>query len=94
MKPGESTNWEDLFDNPLHTVIAETILTEKFIEDEEGTDLPLPRMLVKKPLEVKPSCMRVQKLTDILEVARDTRCLFCMEKRQNHERMNSECESE
>ena len=50
----ESTNWEDLFHNPLHSVIAETKkMTEKFIEDEEGTDLLLPRMLVKKPLEVE-----------------------------------------
>ena len=49
----ESTNWEDLFDNPLHTVIAETRLTEKFVEDEKGTDLFLPGNLVKKPLEVK-----------------------------------------
>ena len=41
-----------LFDNFfLHSVIAETNLTEKFIEDEEGTDLLLPRMLVKKLLE-------------------------------------------
>ena len=45
----ESTNWEDL-GNPLHTVVAETKLTEKFIEDEKGKDLLLPRMLVKKPL--------------------------------------------
>ena len=30
----ESMNWENFFDNPLHTAIAETKLTEKFIEDE------------------------------------------------------------
>ena len=49
----ESTNWEDLSDNPLHTVIAETELTDKFIEDEEGTDLLLPRMWVEKPMEIE-----------------------------------------
>ena len=37
--------------------------------------------------------MRIFKLTDTWEVVRDTRCLFCMEKRQNHVRMNSENES-
>ena len=49
----ESTKWENLFDNHLHSVIAETQLTEKFIEDDKGTDLILPRMLAKKPLEVE-----------------------------------------
>ena len=39
----ESTDWENLFDNPLHTVIAETKLV---IEDQ-------PRMSVKEPLEVE-----------------------------------------
>ena len=34
------------------------------------------------------------KLTDTWEGVRDTRCFFCMEKQQNHERMNSESESE
>ena len=34
------------------------------------------------------------KLTDTLEVVRDTRCLYRMEKRLNHVRMNSESESE
>ena len=32
---------------------AETKLTEKFIEDEKGTDLLLPRMWVEEPLEVE-----------------------------------------
>ena len=72
----EPTNLEDWFDNPLHTVIAETELTEKFVEDQKGTDFLLPRMVVKEPLEG----MRVLKLTDILEVVWDTRCLLCMEK--------------
>ena len=49
----ESTKWEILTDNPLHAVIAQTKLTEKFIEDEKGTDLILPRMLAEKPLEVE-----------------------------------------
>ena len=31
-------------------MIAETQLTEKFIEDEKGTDLLLPRMWVEGPL--------------------------------------------
>ena len=39
----ESTDWEHLFDNPLHTVIAEAKLA---IEDQT-------RMLVKEPLEVE-----------------------------------------
>ena len=34
------------------------------------------------------------KLTHTWEVVRDTRCLFCMEMRQNHVEMNSESESE
>ena len=53
----ESTIRENLFGNPchrrLHTVIAETKLTMKFITDEEETDLLLPRMLIKKLLEVE-----------------------------------------
>ena len=48
----ESTIREDLFGNPwhrpLHTAIAETKLTKKFIKDEKGADLPLPRTFVKK----------------------------------------------
>ena len=43
----ESTNLEDLFDNPWHTVITETRLTKKFITDEEEARLLLPRMLVE-----------------------------------------------
>ena len=49
----ESTNLEDVFDNPWHTVITETRLTKKFITDEEGALLLLPRMLVEKPPEVE-----------------------------------------
>ena len=53
----ESTIREDLFGNfwhrRLHTAIAETKFTKKFIKDEEGTDLLLPRMLVKKLPEVE-----------------------------------------
>ena len=53
----ESTIREDLFDNPwhrrLHAAIEGTKLTKKFSTDEEGTDLLLPRMLVKKRLEVE-----------------------------------------
>ena len=53
----ESTIREDLFDNPwhrrLHAAIVGTKLRKKFITDEEGADLLLPRKLVKKPLEVE-----------------------------------------
>ena len=53
----ESTIREDLFRNPwqrqLHAAIVETKLTKKFSIDVEGTDLLLPRMLVKNPLEVE-----------------------------------------
>ena len=49
----ESTNMEDLFDSPWHTVITETRLTKKFITDEEGAGILLPRMLVEKPPEVE-----------------------------------------
>ena len=53
----ESTIREDLFVNlvhrRLHTAIAETNLTKKFITDYEGTDLLLPRMLVEKSPEVE-----------------------------------------
>ena len=84
----ESTSWESLFDNPFRTVITETKLA---IEDQ-------PRMWVKEPLEVEcrnsASCMRILKLTDTLEVVRDTRCLLRMEKRQSHMMMNAERESE
>ena len=37
----------------LHAAIAETKLTKKFGIGGEGTDLLLPRMLVRKPLEVE-----------------------------------------
>ena len=40
------------------------------------------------------SGLRVLELTDILEVVWDMRCLLSMEKRQKHERRNSESESE
>ena len=84
----ESTDLENLFDNPLHTVIVETKVA---LEDQ-------PRMLVKDlwklSVENSTSCMRILKLTDTWEVVRNTRCLFCMEKRQNHVRRNSESESE
>ena len=49
----ESTNWENLIDNPLYTMIAKTKLTEKFIEDEKGTDLLLSRMWIEESLEVE-----------------------------------------
>ena len=39
-------------------------------------------------------CPRILKRTDTLEVVGDTRCSFCVEKRQNHVRMYSESESE
>ena len=38
--------------------------------------------------------MRILKLADAWEVVRDTRCLLCMEKRQDHVRTNSENGSE
>ena len=44
---------EDLFFNPghrrLHTAIAETKLTKKFIADEQGMDRRLPRIAAEKP---------------------------------------------
>ena len=46
----ESTDWEHLFDNPMHTLIAETKLA---MEDQ-------PRMLVKEPLEVE--CRKILRL--------------------------------
>ena len=46
----ESTDWEHLFGNPMHTVIAETKLA---MEDQ-------PRMLVKEPLEVE--CRKILRL--------------------------------
>ena len=47
-----STNLEDLFGDPWHMVITETRLMKKFITDEKGVGLLLPRMLVEKSLEV------------------------------------------
>ena len=66
-------------------------------EAEVGQDQQ--RMLIKEPLEVESTKIfyvlyAKLKLTDAWEVVRDTRFLFCMEKRQNHVRMNSEGESE
>ena len=53
----ESMIKKDLFGNPwhrrLHAAIVETKSTKRFITDEEGTDLLLQRMLVKKPLKVE-----------------------------------------
>ena len=50
-------NLEDWFGNPghrrLHTAIAETELTKKFITDEEGTDRLLPRIVVETSVEVE-----------------------------------------
>ena len=44
-----STNLEDVFGNLLwFTVITKTRLTKKFLTDEEGAGLLLPRMLVEK----------------------------------------------
>ena len=96
----ESTKWENLFNNPSHTVNAETKLTEKFIEDEKGTDLVLPRMLAEKPLEVE--CRKFYVWSANIQAhghmgncpVRHMRCLLCREKRQNHVRMNSDSESE
>ena len=51
------------------------------------------RNLWKLSVENSTSCMRILKLKDTLEVVRDTRCLHCMGKRQNHVMMNSESES-
>ena len=39
----ESTKWENLFDNPLHTVIAETKLTEKFIGTKKEQTLHIAK---------------------------------------------------
>ena len=71
----KSTNWEDLLDNPLHTVMW-------------------PRNLQRLSVENSTLCLRILTLTDTWEVVCDTRCLFGREKRQNHERMNSESGSE
>ena len=53
----ESTIMEDLFGKPghrrLHTAIAETKLTKRFITDEEGTDRLLPKIVAEKPPEVE-----------------------------------------
>ena len=44
--------WEDLFDNLWHMVNTETRLTKKVVPDEEA-GLLLPRIVVKKTLEVE-----------------------------------------
>ena len=56
----ESTISEDLLSNPWHRRIAETRLMKKFITDEEGTDLLLPRILVRKSLEVERGGFYIQ----------------------------------
>ena len=95
----ESTKCEILTDNPLHAVIAQTKLTEKFIEDEKGTDLILSRTLAEKPLEVE--CRKFYLWSANIEAyghmgsCPGHDCLLCREKRQkSHVRMNSESESE
>ena len=64
----ESTKCEILTDNPLHEVIAQTKLTEKFIEDEKGTDIILPRTLAEKPLEVE--CRKFYLWSENIEASR------------------------
>ena len=94
----ESTNWEIVFGNPLHTVVAETKLTEKFIEDEEGTDLLLPKIVAEKPPEVE--CRKNFFLCANIEAhGHMGRCLghallTLHGKETNHVRINSESESE
>ena len=83
----ESTKCEILTDNPLHAVIAQTKLTEKFIEDEKGTDPILPRTLAKKPLEVE--CRKFYLWSANIEAyghmgscPGQRVCMLCREKRQ------------
>ena len=88
----ESTIREDLFGNPWHRRLQMMVTeTELAIEVE-------PEIVAEKPLEVSvedsTSCLRILKLTDILEVVWETRCLLCMDKRQNHVKMNSDSNSE
>ena len=90
-----------MFGNPWHrrlrTAITETKLTKKFITDEEGTDLLLPKIVAEKPPEVEPKdstfCPLTLRLTDTLEVVRAVLCLHRMEERSNHTTTNAESES-
>ena len=80
-----STSWtRQILSDAWESMIVETKLA---IEGQ-------PRMVIKESLEVECRKFNVSKLTDTWEVVRDTRCLFCMDKRQNHVRMNSESESD
>ena len=102
----ESTNLEDLFDNPLHMVvrshmvITETRLTKKFITDEEGAGLLLPRIMAEKPPEVERRrfyvcvCGNFEAHGHMGSCPGYAHCLHRREKRQNHGEMNSESDSE
>ena len=81
----ESTIKEDLFGNPFHTVITKSRLTKKFITDEKGAGLLLPRMLLQRlSAEDSTFCLQILKLRDTLEVVWDARCLLRREKQQSH----------
>ena len=95
----ESTKWDILTDNPLYAVIAQTKLTEKFIEDEKGTNLILPIMLAEKLLEVE--CRKFYLWSANIEAyghmgSCPGHALLALQGKatKNHERMNSESESE
>ena len=77
-------------------MITETLLTKKFITDEEETERQelWTKFLQRLGVEDPSFCLRILKLTDTSEVVRGTRCLHRMGKRQNYVRMNSESESE
>ena len=88
----ESTIREALFGNPWHRRLQMMVT-----ETELATEVE-PEIVAGKPPEVSvedpTSCLRILKLTEMSEVVWDTRCLLCMEKRQNHVKMNSENNSE
>ena len=80
----ESMIREGLFGKPwhrrLHTAIAETKMTKKFITDEEGTDLPLRKIVQRLSVEDSTSCLLTLKPTDTWEVVRDPSCLHRSDK--------------
>ena len=51
MMPGNRRSWKICFVTPGHTAIEDTKMTKKFITDEEDTDRPLPRNLLRLIVE-------------------------------------------
>ena len=68
--------------------------SRKQIDNRRSAKVCWSRNLWKLSVGKSTSCARILKLKDTWEVVRGTRCFFCLEKRENHGRINSESEPE